>query len=266
MCPQSCTGYTGPYSQLTECPGCSSPCYQAGTENPQWQFTTIPPGPVIQAMYCLEDATYQVHYRDRKTEEILEYVRNNRGHIKVYDDTMCGRDYLEAWQAGKIKMGDILLQLSWDGTQLYRDKESDCLLFMFLSHNPPPYLQHTKNFVIPGGTIPGPNKPKITKSFLFLALYHIAALQNEGLKIWDASTKCQRTPQSTSHYSRHLRQSPIHPSAQATVVRPTWLTYVSDLRVRPTCQAYVASLRIHPTCPIVGPHYYFNYLSPLTPY
>ena len=43
-------------------------------------------------------------------------------------------------------------------------------------------------------------------------------------------------------------------------------TYVSDLRVRPTCQAYVASLRIHPTCPIVGPHYYFNYLSPLSPY
>ena len=29
---------------------------------------------------------------------------------------------------------------------------------------------------------------------------------------------CQRTPQSTSHYSRHLRQSPIHPSTQTTVV------------------------------------------------
>ena len=30
---------------------------------------------------------------------------------------------------------------------------------------------------------------KLTESFLFPALYHISALQNEGLKIWDASTK-----------------------------------------------------------------------------
>ena len=100
---------------------------------------------------------------------------------------------------------------------------------------------------------------------------------------------CQRTPQSTSHHSCLLRQSPIHPSTQTTEplpaardptvvrpmrptyasdlrVRPTCPTYVSNLRVQPTCQAYVASLLIHPTCPTVGPHYYFNYLSPLTPY
>ena len=44
-------------------------------------------------------------------------------------------------------------------------------------------------------------------------------------------TSCQRTPQSTSHYSRHLRQPPIHPSTQTTVVRPMCPTYKSDLRV-----------------------------------
>jgi hypothetical protein len=188
MCPESCAAFTGPYRQLTECPICSSSRYHAGTEDPQRQFTTIPLGPVIQSMYRLEDTATQMHYRDRKTNEILEYARNNGGQIKEYNDTMCGSDYLDAWQAGKIKKGDILLQLSWDGAQLYRDKESDCLIFMFLSHNPPPCLRHTKNFVVPGGTIPGPNKPKLTESFLFPALYHISALQNEGLKIWDAST------------------------------------------------------------------------------
>ena len=31
---------------------------------------------------------------------------------------------------------------------------------------------------------------------------------------------CQRTPQSISHYSRHLRQSPIHPSTQMTEPPP----------------------------------------------
>ena len=68
---------------------------------------------------------------------------------------------------------------------------------------------------------------------------------------------CQRTPQSDSHYShhsRHLQQSPIHPSTQMTkpppaardltAVWPTCLTYMSDLRVWPTCPTYVANLRI----------------------
>ena len=31
---------------------------------------------------------------------------------------------------------------------------------------------------------------------------------------------CQRTPQSTSHYSCHLQQSPIHPSTQTTEPPP----------------------------------------------
>ncbi|KAI0704477.1 hypothetical protein C8T65DRAFT_552567, partial [Cerioporus squamosus] len=32
-------------------------------------------------------------------------------------------------------------------------------------------------------------KPKDLDSFLFPGLYHVAALQNEGLKIWDAYLK-----------------------------------------------------------------------------
>ena len=68
---------------------------------------------------------------------------------------------------------------------------------------------------------------------------------------------CQRTPQSDSHYSRyscHLRQSPIHPSTQTTeplpaardltIVWPMCLAYVSDLCVRPTWLAYVSTLRV----------------------
>ena len=43
--------------------------------------------------------------------------------------------------------------------------------------------------VIPAGFIPGPEKMKDSDSFLFPILYHISALQNEGLRIWDASTQ-----------------------------------------------------------------------------
>ena len=59
---------------------------------------------------------------------------------------------------------------------------------------------------------------------------------------------CQRTPQSTSHYSRLPQQSPIHPSTQTTKPPDRSLTYVSDLRVRPTCPTYVSDLRVQPTC------------------
>jgi hypothetical protein len=43
--------------------------------------------------------------------------------------------------------------------------------------------------VLPAFTIPGPHKPKNMESFLFPSLYHLSALQREGLPIWDALTK-----------------------------------------------------------------------------
>ena len=50
-----------------------------------------------------------------------------------------------------------------------------------------PEVHYKKDFVIPGGFIPGPKKPKILDSFLFPGLYHLAALQKEGLTIWNAA-------------------------------------------------------------------------------
>ena len=40
-------------------------------------------------------------------------------------------------------------------------------------------------FVIPGAIIPGPNKPGEIDSFLSPSLYHVTALQREGLKVFD---------------------------------------------------------------------------------
>ncbi|GLB43663.1 hypothetical protein LshimejAT787_1401750 [Lyophyllum shimeji] len=189
MCPDTCAAFTGPYSELTECPVCSSPRYHPGTQNPRRQFITIPVGPVIQALYRSEDTADQMHYWERKIKETLDSARANGGAIPVYDDTACGQDYLNAWQAGTIKQGDVLLQLSLDGAQLYHDKESDCWIFIYIFHNLPPNSRYKKLFVIPGGFIGGPKKPKHTDSYLYPALYHIAAIQKEGLVIWDASTK-----------------------------------------------------------------------------
>ena len=50
-----------------------------------------------------------------------------------------------------------------------------------------PERRYKKKHVLIGGFIPGPNNPKNVDSFLFPGLQHLAGLQKEGLKIWDAS-------------------------------------------------------------------------------
>lgn len=50
-----------------------------------------------------------------------------------------------------------------------------------------PNERYKKKHVLPGGFIPGPNKPKNLDLFLFPGLHHLCALQREGLVIWDAA-------------------------------------------------------------------------------
>ena len=47
--------------------------------------------------------------------------------------------------------------------------------------------------VLPGGLIGGPLGPKNRDSFLLPGLHHFAALQREGLTIWDGSRQVHRT-------------------------------------------------------------------------
>jgi hypothetical protein len=49
-----------------------------------------------------------------------------------------------------------------------------------------PDKRYMKKRVLPAGFMPGPHKPKNTDSFFYTGLYHVAAIQKEGLKIWDA--------------------------------------------------------------------------------
>ena len=94
-------------------------------------------------------------------------------------------------------------------------------------------------------------------SFITFPIFLYHSLMTSLFLTFPWGQHCQRTPQSTSHYSRLLRQSPIHPSTQMTkpppaardltVVWPTCLTYVSNLRVQPTCPTYMSNLHVRPT-------------------
>ncbi|KAG6905616.1 hypothetical protein DXG01_001681 [Tephrocybe rancida] len=86
-------------------------------------------------------------------------------------------------------MDDMLLIFSMDGAQLYQDKQSDCWIYIWVIGDLSPELCYKKRKVIPGGFIPEPNNPKHPESFVYPGIHHLAAIQKEGLCIWDAETK-----------------------------------------------------------------------------
>jgi hypothetical protein len=153
MCPDTCVGFTGPLNDCDHCPMCGKDRYRPGTREAHRQFITIPLGPVIQALYGSLETAEKMHYRERTTAEVLEYARAHGGKFKEYSDTTCGRDYLDAIESGKIGKDDVLVQLSLDSAQLYRDKESDCCIIVYIIHNLPPDLRYKKKLVIPAALI-----------------------------------------------------------------------------------------------------------------
>ncbi|EKM84453.1 transposase 21 superfamily [Agaricus bisporus var. burnettii JB137-S8] len=187
MCLNSCIGFTGPYSSLDACPKCASPRFYQDTQRPQKQFMTIPIGPIIQALYSSPTVSQEMHYLEKRLAENLAYATNNGGKIRVYDDTACGSNLLMAHASGKFHREDVALQISLDGAKLFEHKDSDCWMWVWIIHNLSPDIRYKKSFVIPGGFVPGPNHPKDIDSFLYPSLYHLSALQREGLQVWDAS-------------------------------------------------------------------------------
>ncbi|KAF7441305.1 hypothetical protein PC9H_001654 [Pleurotus ostreatus] len=125
-------------------------------------------------------------YRQQKTAEVIAKLQRTGGELPKYDDFTSGREYLNAVQSGLIKDNDTVLMYSLDGCQLYRSKTSDCWIFVWIFMDLDGDFPYKKVHVSPGIVIVGPNKPQNLDSFLFPTFYHVAALQLEGLQIWDA--------------------------------------------------------------------------------
>lgn len=157
------------------------------------KFTTISLGAQLQALYSTPESAQAMHYCQDKTHKTQEKYPNpdnpSGPQPKQLNDYIHGSDYLDCVHDGKIKDTNILLMLSLDGAQLYEHCSSDCWMYMWVVLELGPDCQYKKTHVLPGSFIPGPNKPKNVNSLLFPALYHLAALQKESLKIYDASMK-----------------------------------------------------------------------------
>jgi hypothetical protein len=77
MCVNLCLAFTGPHENLEACACCNEAQYFPGTTKPRKRFTTIPIGPVIQAMYSSRNIADSMHYLERKLVDNLEHVRLN---------------------------------------------------------------------------------------------------------------------------------------------------------------------------------------------
>jgi len=195
MCCNTCIAYTGPFTHLDTCPTCGTSRWKEerlqGTHGQSkiaaQTFTTIPIGPQLQALYRNKDSAIDMDYLRQRTEEVLQQIQETGG-IPVVNDIAMGWDYLGAVLDGDIKSHDIVVMVSLDGAQLYDSKESDCWIYIWIIVNLPPDKRYRKLHICPGGFIPGPNKPKNVDSFLFPGIHHHAALQAEGLPIWNART------------------------------------------------------------------------------
>lgn len=198
MCINSCIAYAGPFANEERCPKCQEPRYDAiqlqksggKTKTPRQEFHTIPIGPVIQAIHrSLEGATLFQHRFKRTIDIFRELTQTRTTRPQIFDDIYCSETFLNAIRKGNINENDTVLMFSIDGAQLYAHKQSDTWIWIWIFLDLPPEIRYKKRFVIPAAIIPGPKKPKNIESFMFLGLYHLAALQNDGFRVWNALKK-----------------------------------------------------------------------------
>ncbi len=198
MCINSCVAYTGPFASRDTCPECGENRYdqlklvETGNKIARQRALTNVIGPQLQAMWRTPAGAKAMKYRADCTRKLMEDVELTANGIKViipvYSDYLHGAEYLAAVGRGDITDTDTVLMLSIDGAQLYRSKQSDCWIYIWVNYNRAPDNRYKLASISVGGVIPGPRKPKNLESFLFTGLHHVLALINEGLVIWDADT------------------------------------------------------------------------------
>ncbi|PIL32825.1 hypothetical protein GSI_04942 [Ganoderma sinense ZZ0214-1] len=123
---------------------------------PRRVFYTLPLGPQLQAQWRNPVGAQNMRHRETRTKKVIEELRRDGWNVSEYDDFFQGSDYLQAVLDGKIKDGDTVLMLSMDGAQLYRNKQSDCWMYIWVILNLAPDLRYKVN--IQEGSVSGMQK------------------------------------------------------------------------------------------------------------
>ncbi|RXW24306.1 hypothetical protein EST38_g1549 [Candolleomyces aberdarensis] len=121
-----------------------------------------------------------------------ELEEDEDGNVPVYEDIFSGSELRELAREHQLSEDDITIGFSFDGAQLYRNKQSDTWIAIWIVFDYDPVLRYKRKHILPALIVPGPNKPKNIDSFLFRSFHHLSALQRmkdsdgiEGLPAWD---------------------------------------------------------------------------------
>ena len=156
MCVDSCVGFTGPFKDMEKCPCCDKSRWDEDglrksngkKKVPRKVFTMFPLGPQLQSRWrSPEMARKMFYWRDKTQEEQARYEDEDY----VYDDIFCGSDYLEAVENGVINDYDKVVMLSINGAQLYRNKKSDCWIYIWILLDLAPDQRYEICNILPGG-------------------------------------------------------------------------------------------------------------------
>ena len=160
MCINSCVGYTGPFAALTCCrvveQDMSHMTLHSQKIPHESSFT-----PFQLHLSCRHYGAPKGCRQHRLTalfslKKFLAGIQENQD-TKI---TLCGffngTDYLNAVQEGKINPGDMVLMLSIDGAQLYRNKVSECWIWIYIvfDHAPDDRYKkktHSPRWIYPRG-------------------------------------------------------------------------------------------------------------------
>ena len=137
MCIKLCVAFIGPYADLDTCSECGEPRFDQlqqnrGNKCPCAVFHTIPIGPQLQALWQHPESADKMSYRAHKTQQILNTLFTKDGLVDAYNDIFCGSTYLQGIYNGTITLDNTLLMISIDGAQLYKFKESDCWIYIWI--------------------------------------------------------------------------------------------------------------------------------------
>ena len=100
---------------------------------PRKRAVTIPVGPQLQAAYCSQQSGTEMKCRARLTQKMLDEIGEEANiTLPSYADFIHSNQYIDAIRNGQIKPGHIMLMFSIDGAQLYRMKESDRWIYIWV--------------------------------------------------------------------------------------------------------------------------------------
>ncbi|KIJ70644.1 hypothetical protein HYDPIDRAFT_172412 [Hydnomerulius pinastri MD-312] len=191
MCVNSCVTFTGPFADHTHYSHCREPRYDQNILQKTKGKKKVP-----------QQHAKAMRYREEHTQEVFDHLASNGRVIPTYTDFFNGSDYLNAEH-------NIVLVFSINGAQLYRFKVSDCWIAIWIIFDCSPDSRYKKKHVLPVCVIPGPKKPHNLDSFLFPGFHHLATLQKEGLKIWDASQDYLLQSKNEAKYKEHHLETEI---------------------------------------------------------